>query len=187
MTPALRKKLSGDKINVNDIQRRNDILKTIKLNGIWELSEGNDHSLCQVQVPGTVLSGLLNAGKIEDPFYRTNEEQTRKLFWKDYVFERSFSVEADLLTEDQILLICEGLDTLTDIYINDHLIAATDNMHRTWKFPVKEYLKEGENQIRIIFHSVLRYIENYTYAEHKEIHPAKSTFHVRVGLGSTDH
>ena len=116
------------------------ILKTIKLNGIWELSEGNDHSLCQVQVPGTVLSGLLNAGKIEDPFYRTNEEQTRKLFWKDYVFERSFSVEADLLTEDQILLICEGLDTLTDIYINDHLIAATDNMHRTWKFPVKEYL-----------------------------------------------
>lgn len=72
--------------------------------------------------------------------------------------------------KDQILLICEGLDTLTDIYINDHLIAATDNMHRTWKFPVKEYLKEGENQIRIIFHSVLRYIENYTYAEHKEIH-----------------
>lgn len=51
MTPALRKKLSGDKINVNDIQRRNDILKTIKLNGIWELSEGNDHSLCHVQVP----------------------------------------------------------------------------------------------------------------------------------------
>lgn len=170
MTPPLRKKLPGDKINVSDIQRRNNILKTIKLNGIWELSEGNDHSLCHVQVPGTVLSGLLNAGKIEDPFYRTNEEQTRELFWKDYVFERSFSVEEDLLTEDQILLICEGLDTLTDIYINDHLTASTDNMHRTWKFSVKEYLKKGENQIRIVFHSVLQYIKNYTYAEHKEIH-----------------
>lgn len=73
----------------------------------------------------------------------------------------SFSVEADLLTEDQILLICEGLDTLTDIYINDHLIAATDNMHRTWKFPVKEYLKEAKTRFVsyfTLFSSILKTI-----------------------------
>ncbi|EKC76343.1 hypothetical protein OBE_00895, partial [human gut metagenome] len=27
-------------------------------------------TLCAVQVPGSVLSGLYGAGKIEDPFYR---------------------------------------------------------------------------------------------------------------------
>jgi len=145
-------------------------LKNINLNGTWVLADGEKNPLCQIQVPGTVLSGLLNAGKIEDPFYRTNEEQTRELFWNDYIFERSFTVEKKLLKEDQILLICEGLDTLTDIYINDQPVANTDNMHRTWKFPVKEYLNEGENQIRIVFRSVLQFIENYTYAEHKEIH-----------------
>ena len=145
-------------------------MKNINLNGTWVLADGEKNPLCQIQVPGTVLSGLLNAGKIEDPFYRTNEEQTRELFWKDYVFERSFTVERELLEEDQTLLICEGLDTLTDIYINDQPVANTDNMHRTWKFPVKEYLNEGENQIRIVFRSVLQFIENYTYAEHKEIH-----------------
>mgnify|MGYP004454362679 FL=1 len=145
-------------------------MKNINLNGTWVLADGEKNPLCQIQVPGTVLSGLLNAGKIEDPFYRTNEEQTRELFWKDYVFERSFTVEKKLLKEDQILLICEGLDTLTDIYINDQPVANTDNMHRTWKFSVKEYLNEGENKIRIVFRSVLQFIENYTYAEHKEIH-----------------
>ena len=145
-------------------------MKTIDLNGTWNLSEGEQNPLCQIQIPGTVLSGLLNAGKIEDPFYRTNEEQTRELFWKDYVFERSFTVDAQLLKEEQILLVCEGLDTLADIYINDQLAAATDNMHRTWKLSVKEYLKEGTNRIRIVFRSVLQYIENYTYAKNKEIH-----------------
>lgn len=145
-------------------------MKNINLNGTWVLADGEKNPLCQIQVPGTVLSGLLNAGKIEDPFYRTNEEQTRELFWNDYVFERSFTVEKKLLKEDQILLICEGLDTLTDIYINDQPVANTDNMHRTWKFSVKEYLNEGENKIRIVFRSVLQFIENYTYAEHKEIH-----------------
>lgn len=145
-------------------------MKNINLNGTWVLADGEKNPLCQIQVPGTVLSGLLNAGKIEDPFYRTNEEQTRELFWKDYVFEHSFTVERELLEEDQTLLICEGLDTLTDIYINDQPVANTDNMHRTWKFPVKEYLNEGENQIRIVFRSVLQFVENYTYAEHKEIH-----------------
>ena len=145
-------------------------MKNINLNGTWVLADGEKNPLCQIQVPGTVLSGLLNAGKIEDPFYRTNEEQTRELFWNDYIFERSFTVEKKLLKEDQILLICEGLDTLTDIYINDQPVANTDNMHRTWKFSVKEYLNEGENKIRIVFRSVLQFIENYTYAEHKEIH-----------------
>lgn len=68
-------------------------MKNINLNGTWVLADGEKNPLCQIQVPGTVLSGLLNAGKIEDPFYRTNEEQTRELFWNDYIFERSFTVE----------------------------------------------------------------------------------------------
>lgn len=68
-------------------------MQTYTLNGTWQLSAGH-RSLESVdmQIPGTVLSGLLAAGKIKDPFYRTNEDATRALFWKDYVFTRTFDV-----------------------------------------------------------------------------------------------
>ena len=93
-------------------------MRKIMLNGQWELAEaGNDRS-CEVQVPGSVLSGLYGAGKIEDPFYRTNEDVTRELFRKDYEFSRTFVAAEDILKEEKIILVCEGLDTLADIYIN---------------------------------------------------------------------
>lgn len=63
-------------------------MRKIMLNGRWELAEAGKDTLCAVQVPGSVLSGLYGAGKIEDPFYRTNEDATRELFWKDYEFCR---------------------------------------------------------------------------------------------------
>lgn len=63
-----------------------------------------------MQIPGTVLSGLLAAGKIKDPFYRTNEDATRALFWKDYVFTRTFDVDEELLAQQHTVLVCEGLD-----------------------------------------------------------------------------
>lgn len=145
-------------------------MRKIMLNGRWELAEAGKDTLCEVQVPGSVLSGLYGAGKIEDPFYRTNEDATRELFWKDYEFCRTFVVAEEALKEEKVALVCEGLDTLTDIYINGKKAGSTDNMHRTWKLNVKEFLHAGENQIRIVFRSVFKYIEDYEYEENKEIH-----------------
>lgn len=145
-------------------------MQTCTLNGTWQLSAGH-RSLESVdmQIPGTVLSGLLAAGKIKDPFYRTNEDATRALFWKDYVFTRTFDVDEELLAQQHIVLVCEGLDTLAEISINGTFLAKTDNMHRTWKFQAKKLLHPGKNEIQIIFHSVLRFIEDYPYEAHKKI------------------
>lgn len=145
-------------------------MQTCTLNGTWQLSAGH-RSLESVdmQIPGTVLSGLLAAGKIKDPFYRTNEDATRALFWKDYVFTRTFDVDEELLAQQHIVLVCEGLDTLAEISINGTFLAKTDNMHRTWKFQAKKLLHPGENEIQIVFRSVLRFIEDYPYEAHKKI------------------
>lgn len=145
-------------------------MQTCTLNGTWQLSSGH-RSLESVdmQIPGTVLSGLLAAGKIKDPFYRTNEDATRALFWKDYVFTRTFDVDEELLAQQHIVLVCEGLDTLAEISINGTFLAKTDNMHRTWKFQAKKLLHPGKNEIQIVFRSVLRFIEDYSYEAHKKI------------------
>ena len=145
-------------------------MQTCTLNGTWQLSAGH-RSLESVdmQIPGTVLSGLLAAGKIKDPFYRTNEDATRALFWKDYVFTRTFDVDEELLAQQHIVLVCEGLDTLAEISINGTFLAKTDSMHRTWKFQAKKLLHPGKNEIQIVFRSVLRFIEDYPYEAHKKI------------------
>lgn len=145
-------------------------MQTCTLNGTWQLSAGH-RSLesIDMQIPGTVLSGLLAAGKIKDPFYRTNEDATRALFWKDYVFTRTFDVDEELLAQQHIVLVCEGLDTLAEISINGTFLAKTDNMHRTWKFQAKKLLHPGKNEIQIVFRSVLRFIEDYPYEAHKKI------------------
>lgn len=140
------------------------------LNGMWTM-----HPVCreddtymkaygledsyQAWIPGSVLSTLLDAGAIEDPYYRQNEYTARDLFWQDYIFERSFEVTQELLNQDVIQLVCYGIDTLADLYINDTHVIYMDNMHRTWRIPIKEYLHEGSNSIRFYFKSTLRYIE----------------------------
>lgn len=144
-------------------------MKILDLNGKWELRDAAGAPLCSVEVPGTVISGLCAAGKIENPYYRENEYAVRDLFWKDYRFVRSFVVDKELMGAKELNLVCRGLDTLAQICINGKELAVTDNMHRTYTFSVREYVQEGENEICITFRSVLRYIEQYSYRENREI------------------
>lgn len=174
-------------------------MQTCTLNGTWQLSAGH-RSLESVdmQIPGTVLSGLLAAGKIKDPFYRTNEDATRALFWKDYVFTRTFDVDEELLAQQHIVLVCEGLDTLAEISINGTFLAKTDNMHRTWKFQAKNFCTPEKTKFRLFFVLccvlskiiLMKPIKNQLYSVRlHERKPAfaQSTLHVWLGLGSTDH
>ena len=121
------------------------------------------------KVPGTVLSVFLDNKAIEDPFYRRNEYVTRELFREDYEFCREFEVADSVLKEEHTELVCEGLDTLAEIYINGERLAQTDNMHRIWRIPLSGVLRAGRNTVRIVFRSPLKYIEEYQYSENREV------------------
>ncbi|MGN0331768.1 MAG: glycosyl hydrolase 2 galactose-binding domain-containing protein [Lachnospiraceae bacterium] len=145
-------------------------MKRVDLNGNWILNRRGEKENYEAVIPGTVLSTLVKENVIANPYVRMNEYQTRDLFWEDYVFQRKFYLNEVFFKEERIELVCEGLDTLADIYINEKMVFHADNMHRTWRVPIKQYLIYGENIIRIEFLSVLRYIENYQYKENKETH-----------------
>ena len=49
------------------------------------------------QVPGSMYQDMLAAGRMEDPFYRDNEEQVLALMDNDFDYERSFEVADSLL------------------------------------------------------------------------------------------
>ena len=50
----------------------------------------------------------------------------------------------------------KGLDTYADVFLNEQLILKADNMFIGWDVNCREYLQEGENELRILFHSPVR-------------------------------
>ena len=81
-------------------------------------------------VPGSVYGDLLANGKMEDPFYRANEEDALKLMEYDYEYETVFDAQKAFLDCEQTMLSFEGLDTLADVFLNGQLLGQADNMHR---------------------------------------------------------
>ena len=127
------------------------------LNGPWQMRQCGEETLHAVTIPGSVYSALLADGSLADPFYRDNEGPAFELLRNDFEFFRTFSVEESLLEMPRVLLRCEGLDTLAHVYLNGHKLGYADNMHITWEWDVKPYLRAGENQLLIHFDSPIEY------------------------------
>ncbi len=140
-------------------------MKTLTLNGAWVLDiPGSRFPRVSATVPGSVYHDLLTAGQIEDPFYRDNENEALKIMDNDFIYSRDFTVPADLLESDAVLLRCDGLDTLATVTVNGTVVGTAKNMHRIYEFDVKSVLKAGENHISVKFDSPTRFIKK-SYAE----------------------
>ncbi len=135
------------------------LMRKMDLSGIWGLKSKYNQINIKGQLPGCNYLDMMKSKVIADPFWGQNEKEMTRLAEYDYEYAREFAVTSELLQEECINLVISGLDTLAVITINNHKIAATDNVHRTYHFPVKEYLREGKNQILISFPSPLPYIE----------------------------
>lgn len=135
------------------------MIETLSLNGDWSLQIWGQPELIPAKVPGSVYADLLRCGKIEDPFYRDNENRLLPLMEHDFVYTRTFQVSSQLLNREAVLLHCDGLDTLATVCLNGEPVFYADNMHRTWELDVKEFLLEGENTITVYFSSPTRYIK----------------------------
>lgn len=138
----------------------------IALNEQWTLSciDSNIETI-PATVPGNVHTDLINNHKIEDPYYRTNEKKLQWIDKKQWLYQTTFHIDKKVLQQTNILLQCLGLDTYCDIYLNDSLIARTDNMFREYSFSIKPYLKEKGNTLKLYFHSptltALKRMESY--------------------------
>jgi beta-mannosidase len=143
-------------------------METFDLNGEWILNKKGDSGFENVRatVPGCVHGDLLNAGKIENPYYRDNEIKVSWISQADWIYRREFNVPENLLKRQQVMLNCQGLDTLATIKINGTLVGKADNMFRVWEFDVKNILKAGNNTIEIEFDSAEKYVQ-----KRQEEHP----------------
>ena len=125
----------------------------------WKMRRVGDEAFQEAAVPGTVYTDLLRNGNMEDPFFKDNELKALKLMDEDYEYVTQFACGEDIRSSRKVLLRFDGVDTIADIYLNDAKIGSPDNMHRTWEYEVKELLKPEENELRVVFHSPTKYIE----------------------------
>jgi len=117
--------------------------RTLSLNGAWQLYQEGKGQAIPATVPGCVHTDLLSARLIPDPYYRDNELQVLWVGETDWVYRRSFTVGADLLAHDRVLLRCQGLDTIAHVRLNGQELGYADNMFREWSFDVAGILREG--------------------------------------------
>lgn len=133
-------------------------MELMTLHNHWKMHRSESDEWISAVVPGSVYGDLLREGRMEDPFWKDNEDEALKLMEYDYEYSTSFSCESKLLASDEVILRFEGLDTIADITLNGVKLGHVENMHRTWEYSVKELLKAEDNVLSVYFYSPTKYI-----------------------------
>ena len=128
------------------------------LNGKWQFRQCGTTEWLPATVPGGVHTDLLALGRIPDPFVADHELKVMWVAENDWEYRDTFNADDRLLDEEQVVLVCEGLDTLADVYLNGAYLGHADNMFRRWEWDVKDLLRKGDNELHIVFGSPVRFI-----------------------------
>ena len=127
----------------------------------FQISISGQDTWYDMNVPGSAMETFCKEGILPDPYYGMNEYKWTE-FWKnDFDIRSTFSVSAEEIASEEILLTFYGIDTVADVFLNGKKLGHTENMHRTWVYQVKELVKEGENLLELHIASPVKFIETY--------------------------
>lgn len=133
-------------------------MKKLSLNGNWQIKNCTSGKVISGNIPGSDFGNLIKAGEIADPLISGNAEEALKTAENDFEFSRRFNITKEELEYTNIHLMCDCLDTLCTCYINSEKAFETDNAFLPADEDIRQYLKEGENEIVIHFSSAYKYI-----------------------------
>jgi beta-mannosidase len=100
--------------------------------------------------PGGVHEALIAAGRIPDPYVDVNERDVRWVEERDWWFRTTIEVPADLGPDERLRLLCEGLDTVVDVFVDDDRIGHHENMFRPATFDLTN-LEPGSHELAFRF------------------------------------
>lgn len=121
------------------------------LSGVWHLSDETGDYSCDMTLPGDGVSALFAAGRIADPYWGRNEYDLRWICERDWIARRTV-----VLNDTDVDLVVEGLDTIAEIRWNGETVISGQNVHRSYRWPLSNVARKGENEVEIIFRSPVR-------------------------------
>ena len=134
------------RINENIYSVENAHLKKMKLNK-WMNAE----------VPGTVVTDLLNLNLIPEPFFADNELRLKWISENDWIYKTGFNYPKDFKKDKEVYLVFEGIDTVAKIVLNGKELGTADNMFRKYEFDISKILKKRSNNLELFFTSPVKY------------------------------
>ncbi|XP_056327146.1 beta-mannosidase isoform X2 [Danio aesculapii] len=136
----------------------------VSLNGKWQLVNSNSTFSISAEVPGCVHTALQRQGVISDPYYRFNDLAYRWISLDNWTYTTSFSLPACVEGKGKVVLVFEGVDTISTISLNGVTIGTTDNMFRRYDFDVTGLLKNQENILQVFIMSAVAYASQKSQA-----------------------
>ncbi len=137
---------------------------TINLTKNWYFANAHKIHWYKASVPGTVHTDLLANKLIPDPFFADNEKRLQWIDTCDWLYKTNFIVSEKQLSSNNAELIFEGLDTYADVSVNGMIVLKANNMFRGFHINVKPYIKKGNNELKIYFHSAKKITDSIAKA-----------------------
>ena len=135
------------------------------LNDTWQLSftDPADRQIKTVSaaVPGNVEPALQNAGLLGDYMPADRPDATAHLDTvDDWTYTRTFDAPP-LKKGWSCELVCEGIDTIADIYLNGEWIYMADDMHMAHRVNIADKLKKTGNELKVVIRSAMLWARQF--------------------------
>ncbi|XP_028176532.1 beta-mannosidase [Ostrinia furnacalis] len=119
----------------------------------WTLENKNGTIKVPGSVPGGVYSDLIKAGVIGDILKGFNDVLTRWVAYDTWTYTGMFNVTEEQLSSAVAHLVLHGVDTYSQIKLNDQVLHYTNDMFFRYVLDVKQHLKVGSNELKVKFYS----------------------------------
>lgn len=154
--------------------------KKIVLNENWKFSESETHQWLPAKVPGSVYKDLYNNKIIDVPFYACNDKNIQWIESKTWEYHTIFQADDNLLKNNHVELVCEGLDTYAKVYVNQNLVFTANNMFCQWSADIKNYLIKGNNELKIVFEPIVLHGKDETKQMNQALPTSEQIFARKV-------
>ncbi|SDQ26771.1 beta-mannosidase [Curtobacterium sp. UNCCL20] len=108
-------------------------------------------------VPGQVHTDLEREGLLADPTFDRNEDAGKWVGRADWSYRRT--VDVDPRGHERVDLVCDGLDTVSELSLDGVVVGTTRNMHRRYRFDARDQtggVGRASKTLEILFESPYR-------------------------------
>lgn len=135
-------------------------MRVLSLNGQWRgvcCTPDSGSFQYSAVVPGCAYSDMLRIGRIENPFWRMNNQKNTWIEQSDFSFSRAFQLDE---AAPNAYLEFDGLDTFCSVWLNGEKVGDADDAHLQYRFPVGNVLKVGQNELEVRFRSAVNEVKD---------------------------
>ncbi|XP_068087653.1 beta-mannosidase [Hyperolius riggenbachi] len=142
-------------------------VQVYSLNGKWTIRNSNNSVMLYGEVPGCVHTALYSGGHIKDAYFRFNDIVYKWIGHDSWIYSKEFSLPPDIRFGQKIVLVCEGIDTVSTITLNNITIGKTQNMFSRYVIDITKIVSQ-KNYVEIKFQSAVEWAKeksnNHSYA-----------------------